>query len=116
MNPGTTTGDLAKDPSTRSDQSLNGFGMPPEVEAAFERYRQQIKHAAGLALVCMVLYGGLVRRRYASRRSDINLLLVLKELNADLLHRLAPIIRSAWREIRLEPFLLTQNELVRAAI
>jgi hypothetical protein len=63
----------------------------------------------------LALYGGVVRGRYQSGRSDINLLVLLKELNTATLERHAPVLQSAWREIHLEPFLVAQPELERTA-
>jgi hypothetical protein len=97
-----------------STEDLQGLPTPPEVTAALGKYRDEIKRAAGDALLCLALYGGLVRGRYQAQQSDINLLLVMKD--AGPLDRLAPILRAAWREIRLEPFLLTEPEVQRAAV
>jgi predicted nucleotidyltransferase len=77
---------------------------------------EEIKRVAGDALLCLALYGGLVRGRYQAQQSDINILLVLKDVSQKQVDRLAPILRAAWREIRLEPFLLTPIELQRAAM
>lgn len=88
----------------------------PEVMAALARYRQQIREVAANALVSLTLYGGVVRGRYEPQRSDINVLLVLQEITNEMLDRLAPVLRAAWREIRLEPFLLAWNEVPRAAV
>jgi hypothetical protein len=63
----------------------------------------------------LALYGGVVRGRYQPGRSDINLLVVLKELNTATLERLGPVLQSAWREVHLEPFLVAQPELERTA-
>jgi len=95
---------------------LQDLPTPPEVTAALRKYRDEIKRAAGDGLACLALYGGLLRGRYQAQQSDINLLMVLKSGSQEQLARLAPILRSAWREIRLEPFLLTQAEVQRAAI
>jgi len=97
-------------------QDLRELPTPPEVTAALGRYCEEIKRAAGEGLLSLALYGGLVRGRYQVQQSDINVLVVLKDGNQEQLDRLTPILRSAWREIRLEPFLLTQEELQRAAI
>jgi len=96
-------------------QELGDLPTPRPVTAALQKYRQQIRDAAGGSLACVALYGGVVRHRYQAR-SDINLLLVLTEVDSQALGRLAPVLHSAWREIRLEPLLLAQNELARAAV
>jgi hypothetical protein len=96
--------------------ALPELATPPEVTEALQKYRQQIKQAAGTALACLAVYGGVVRGRYQPQRSDINVLLVIAEASIELLQNLSPILTAAWREIRLEPFLLTRKELPRAAV
>jgi predicted nucleotidyltransferase len=95
---------------------FRGLATPAEVTAALERHYQQIREIAGSALKCVALYGGVVRGRYQPQQSDINLLMVMEPMTSELLHRLAPVLRAAWREVRLEPFLLAGNELARAAV
>jgi len=95
---------------------LGELPTPPAVTAALQRYRQEIKRAAADSLTCMALYGGILRQRYEPPRSDINVLVVLNEVTGDGLARLGPVLHSAWREIRLDPFLLAQSELGRAAV
>ncbi|PWU10241.1 MAG: hypothetical protein C5B50_25850 [Verrucomicrobia bacterium] len=116
MNPEPSTVSSSSTPAASPTPGLAELPSPPDVTAALQGYVQQIKAAAGDGLVCMALYGGIVRQRYQTRRSDINLLLVIKTVDGDVLQRLAPILHSAWREIRLEPFLLTQSEVSRAAV
>ena len=99
-----------------SVQDLGDLPTPPAVTAALQRYRQEIKRAAANSLTCMALYGGIARHRYEPPRSDINVLLVLNEVTGDGLARLGPVLHSARREIRLEPFLVAQSELGRAAV
>ncbi len=89
--------------------------LPTEIAAALEKHRLQIQQTAGDSLLCMVLYGGASRGRYKPGVSDINVLLVLKDATGETLTRLAPVLTSAWREIRLEPFILAASELSRAA-
>ena len=88
---------------------------PPEVTAALSQCRDELKAAAGDNLVSLILYGGLARGRFRPGRSDVNLALILRDAGPGALAKLAPILQSAWRHIRLEPFILTVEELPKAA-
>lgn len=94
---------------------LSTLPAPAEIIHALSRYRDALASAAGDHLLSLVLYGGLARGRYRAGRSDINLALVSRDDFPAYLAAVAPILRDAFREIRLEPFLLTQSELPRAA-
>ena len=89
---------------------------PQAVTATLEKYRLQIKEVCGANFICFALYGGIVRGRYLPDSSDINAILIVNEMTTDLLGQLGPILRSAWREIRLDPFLLARSELPRATV
>jgi hypothetical protein len=96
-------------------KALSALPTPPEVTAALQRHCAALKSATGDKLVCLALYGGVVRGRYRPQESDINLLLVLKDTSKEILDRLAPVLRAAWREIHLEPWLLGTDEIEGAA-
>jgi hypothetical protein len=102
--------------ATAASQFFDALPTPAPVTAALQKHLEQIKQAAGDTLVCMALYGGILRGRYQPQWSDINLLLVLNTVTGENLGALAPLLHAAWREILLEPFLLAQSELARAAV
>jgi hypothetical protein len=47
--------------------------------------------------------------------SDVNIVVVLREVTAPALESAAPILRDAWREIRVEPMILAASEVPGAA-
>lgn len=98
------------------EAGLSDLPLSKPIAEALGRYRSQLLDATGAALVALILYGGVVRRRYQPGRSDINLMIVLKDAGVPVLDRLAPVLRAAWREIRLEPFLVVEAELERVAL
>jgi hypothetical protein len=95
---------------------LASLSAPPDVVEALSRFCDELIAAAGDNLVALLIYGGLARRRYRPGRSDINLAILLNDAGAASLGRLAPILKAAWREIRLEPFILIPGEIPRAAL
>ena len=94
---------------------LDTLAAPADVVAALRKLRDDLKQAAGANLAGLVLYGGVARGRYHAGRSDINLVVLLREASADALAAIAPALRQAWHAIRVEPFLLTPAEVARSA-
>jgi hypothetical protein len=95
--------------------TLEALPAPSEVTAALARHRDALRDAAKDNLHSLVLYGGLARGRYRPGRSDVNVIVVLRRDSLDCLRAIGPILRDAWREIRLEPFILTLADVPRAA-
>jgi hypothetical protein len=96
-------------------RSLENLPAPRDVLDAIARYRDLLQKADGENLHSLILYGGLARGRYRAGRSDINIIIVIKDDSLSCLAAIAPILRDAWREIRLEPFILTVADVPRAA-
>jgi predicted nucleotidyltransferase len=99
--------------STR--RSLENLPAPRDVLDAISRYRDALQSAAKENLHSLVLYGGLARGRFRPGRSDINIIIVIKDDSLSCLAAIAPILRDAWRDIRLEPFIMTLADVPRAA-
>ena len=89
--------------------------LPSQVAEPLGRYVQQLTGALGDRLVSLVLYGGLARGRYRPGESDVNVAVELREVTAPALEAAAPILRDAWREIRVEPMILAASEIPGAA-
>ena len=89
--------------------------LPSQVAEPLGRYVRQLTSALGDRLVSLVLYGGLARGRYRPGVSDVNIAVVLREVTAQALEAAAPILRDAWREIRVEPMILAASEVPGAA-
>ena len=89
--------------------------LPSQVAEPLARYVRQLTDALGDRLVSLVLYGGLARGRYRPGVSDVNVAVVLREVTAGALAEAAPILRAAWRDIRLEPLILAAAEVPGAA-
>ena len=89
--------------------------LPSQVAEPLARYVRQLTSALGDRLVSLVLYGGLARGRYRPGVSDVNIAVVLRDVTAPALEAAAPILRDAWREIRVEPMILAASEVPGAA-
>jgi hypothetical protein len=89
--------------------------LPSQVAEPLARYVRQLTDTLGDRLVSLVLYGGLARGRYRPGVSDVNIAVVLRDVTAAALQDAAPILRAAWREIRVEPLILAASEVPGAA-
>lgn len=94
---------------------LRGLAAPDEIRDAISRLADDLARAAGANLAGLILYGGLARGRYRPGKSDINLVVVLGDASTESLAAIAPILRDAWRAIRVEPFILRASEVPRLA-
>jgi hypothetical protein len=101
--------------TTTIAETLSGSGAPEEVVSALERLRQQLELIAKDNLVALLVYGGLARKRFRPDKSDVNVLVVLRDAGTERLAEIAPTFREAWQQARVEPLLLTQNEMEEAA-
>ncbi len=90
-------------------------GVPAEVAAALDRLIDALKRSGGANLEAVVLYGGLARSRYRPGKSDVNVVIVLREASEPTLAAIAPALHAAWREAAVEPLLLTPAELPAVA-
>jgi Nucleotidyltransferase domain. len=77
---------------------------------------RRLQEAAGDNLQSIVLYGSAARGDFHERKSDLNLLCVLKSAKAQDLSRIAPVIR--WWSGQLQepsPRIFTKEELIHSA-
>ena len=95
---------------------LEKIGAPADVVAALRRLEADLARAAGASFAGLVLYGGLARGRYRPGRSDVNVVLLLRDAGAATLAAVAPALRAAWRALRVEALVLTPAEVRRAAV
>jgi hypothetical protein len=89
---------------------------PPEIAAALGRLKEQLIQAAGLNLGGLILYGGLARGRYRPGKSDVNVVVLLKEVSPAALAAIGPALRTARRTAAVSPMILTPPEVRAAAV
>ncbi len=88
--------------------------LPNAVQESLERLGNQLQEALGEQLLSIILYGGLAKGEYAPQSSDVNVMVVLKEITLAALDRIAPLLQQAGRDINLAPLLLSENDLRRS--
>ena len=89
--------------------------LPPEVAPLLERLCSQLAEALKENLVSVVLYGGLARGEFNAKSSDLNLLLVAREIGTTQLDAMELPLREARRERLLNLMVLTVEDLEDSA-
>ncbi len=89
-------------------------GAPEAVASALRELAQDLAQSAGLA--GLVLYGGLARGRWREGRSDVNLVVLLRHIDAAVLAAIAPAMREARRAVAADAMLMTPAEVPLAAL
>ena len=90
--------------------------LPPDVAHTLDDLGTALSKTAGANFLGLILYGGLVRGRYNPETSDINVVVLLRDASAPSIASIATPLRNAWRAKRVEPFIITPNELPRLAV
>jgi predicted nucleotidyltransferase len=93
--------------------AIDTLKAPDEVKRALTTLVKALE-ATG-AVTGVVLYGGLARGRYVPHQSDVNLVVLLRDGAPATLGAIAAPLKAAWRAARVEPFLLTFDEVARSA-
>jgi hypothetical protein len=89
---------------------------PPAVAATLDRLKDELSRAAGTNLAGLILYGGLSRGRYRPGKSDVNVVVLLKDASVPALAAIAPALRTARRAADVVPLILTPEEVGPAAV
>lgn len=90
-------------------------GVPAPVATALSRLKDDLTRAAGQNLAGLILYGGVARGRYRPGKSDVNVVVLLRDASPAALAAIAPALQTAWRAAGIDPLLLTPDEVQRAA-
>lgn len=86
-----------------------------EVAARMAAFCGELAAAAGSNLASLVVFGGIARGRYRPERSDVNVLVVLEKAGAGELQAIGAALVGGWRAIRVEPMILTVDQIASAA-
>jgi hypothetical protein len=89
---------------------------PSAVSAALDRLREDLKRTAAANFAGLILYGGLSRGRYRPGKSDVNVVVLLRDASAPVLATIAPALRTARRAADVVPMILTPAEVAPAAM
>lgn len=88
--------------------------LPKSLEKGLEQFCRNMQDVLEERLLSIVLYGGLAKGEYEPRSSDVNVMLVLKEVDVAALDLAAPGIRQGARDYRISPLLLSETNLHRS--
>jgi hypothetical protein len=92
----------------------NVSGVPSLVVESLTRLQDDLIRMAGDNLGGLILYGGLARGRYRPGKSDINVVVLLKEISAPALTAIGPALRAARRSAGVVPLILALAEVRHA--
>ena len=85
--------------------------MPQEIQHALRSYLIRLRTQVGPNIEAVILYGSLARGEYVEGRSNINLLLILKECSLEILQRCGYLHRRWGKEGIVAPLLMTKGGL-----
>jgi hypothetical protein len=87
------------------------LAFPPTVREGLDKFCNQLQEALGENLVSITLYGGLAKGEYSPTGSNVNIMIVLKDVNVDLLEKAASPVRQGMRDLRLSIMVLSEEDL-----
>jgi predicted nucleotidyltransferase len=89
--------------------------LPRATQGRLEELIREIKQAWGSSLSSVILFGSVARGEWAQGRSDVDVVLVAKQLTPKELASAAEAIAVAQAAIRLDALLLEEAEIPRSA-
>jgi predicted nucleotidyltransferase len=89
--------------------------LPKAVRGQLDELRRSLERVLGDDLVGLLVYGSAARGEYREGRSDVDLMLVLKETPRAKLELIASALQLARYSARIEAMVLTAAEIPRAA-
>ena len=95
-------------------QDGHEHALPSSVREGLEQFSNQLADALGEQLVSLILYGSLVKGEYTEAHSDVNVLLVLKEVTVEQLDKVISPVQQGFRDIALAIMVLTEDDLRRS--
>lgn len=96
-------------------ETLERLSLPDTVKQSLAHLVEDLKRVAGDNLAGVVVYGGVARGSYTEGKSDINLIILLKDAAGPRLDALSPVLKSAWRNIGIDTMILTPGEVKTSA-
>jgi predicted nucleotidyltransferase len=90
--------------------------LPPAVAHALDELTVALRAGAGDNLLGLILFGGLARGRFVPGKSDINVVVVLRDASATAIAKIAEPLHEAWRTSRVDPFIIMPGEIGRLTI
>lgn len=85
--------------------------MPEEVQRTLRTYLGQLRREIGDHLEGVILYGSLARGEYVQGRSNINLLVIIRQFSIEIGRRCGSLHRRWGKDRVLAPLMMTEEEL-----
>lgn len=89
--------------------------MADNLERILTEFTEQVKQTYGETLLAVILYGSAASDEFVEGRSNINCLVLLKQVSPDELKKSTPLLQS-WREQGMRTPLFVDPAYVRAAV
>lgn len=92
-----------------------GSGLPEGAAAPLAALASELRLALGENLVGLLAFGSAVRGGYRAGRSDVDLVLIVREATTPALLGISNLLQAARLASRFEAIILTEEEIPRAA-
>lgn len=94
--------------------TLQSLELPEDLRETLEQYLQQLQKDWGADLEGLLLYGSAARGDFIAGRSNINFLVLVREISVSGLQRAGQLHRQWGKHQIVAPLLMTQEELSRS--
>ena len=89
--------------------------LPTGVQTAFESWTQDLEVTLGDRLISAVIYDGIVKNDDARDTDSIRVMFVMSEMSVEILDVLREVCRRFKLARQLQPFILTQEDLMTSS-
>ena len=84
--------------------------MAGKIEDRVKRFAEQLESSLGANLISLTLYGSAARAHHVDGRSDINLLVIVRDASTTALHKAAGLLASWSRSGEAAPLIFSEAE------
>src|SRR4051794_16107158 len=92
-------------------KSTNKIALPEDLKAELNLFCDDIIELIKSDLASIILYGGATKEDFDRDNSNINLMMVLKNVNSVILDKISPRIQKGVYNLTLAPFIITEQDL-----
>ncbi|HMP53712.1 MAG TPA: nucleotidyltransferase domain-containing protein [Candidatus Melainabacteria bacterium] len=91
------------------------LNVPSPVEQSLQELVESLKRGAGDNLQSVIIYGSIARGHFRPGASDVNLVILLKDVSASELDKIDSPLRKARNSINVNAMIMTGSEVARSA-
>jgi hypothetical protein len=92
-------------------QAVNAIPLPEDLKKELHIFCEDIIQLIKDDLGAIILYGGVAKEEFDVESSDINLMIVLKRINVEILDKINPRIQKGVLKLTLAPFILSEDDI-----